>query len=138
MHRELTASPYIGGKKILGRVAGKDASKQFWKYHSEGVLKKYKPKLQVGSLDSKSKAEATPSPTPTAPEPKKASEKAVVPAAAKEEEEEREALEPFGSQIPFGDPSWYQGVSSSSLNKQGAAWGDAMLTAAFTVSFAVL
>ncbi|BDD63175.1 hypothetical protein MPDQ_007373 [Monascus purpureus] len=37
-----------GGAKILKRVAGKDASKQFWKYHNEGVLKKYGPKLQVG------------------------------------------------------------------------------------------
>lgn len=27
-------------------------------------------------------------------------------------EEEAEALEPFGAQIPFSDPSWYQGVSS--------------------------
>ncbi|PTB61897.1 cytochrome b5, partial [Trichoderma citrinoviride] len=44
-----------GGKKILQRVAGKDASKQFWKYHNEGILKKYKAKLQVGSLDTKPK-----------------------------------------------------------------------------------
>lgn len=26
-------------------------------------------------------------------------------------QEEAEALEPFGAQIPFSDPSWYQGVS---------------------------
>lgn len=26
-------------------------------------------------------------------------------------QEEAEALEPFGDQIPFSDPSWYQGVS---------------------------
>ncbi|KAF2402197.1 putative cytochrome b5 [Trichodelitschia bisporula] len=39
-----------GGPKILKRVAGKDASKQFWKYHNDGVLKKYKPKLQVGTI----------------------------------------------------------------------------------------
>merc|ERR1711977_706917 len=30
-----------GGAKILKRVGGKDASKQFWKYHNESVLKKY-------------------------------------------------------------------------------------------------
>jgi len=30
-----------GGAKILKRVGGKDASKQFWKYHNEAVLKKY-------------------------------------------------------------------------------------------------
>ncbi|KAF2213532.1 hypothetical protein CERZMDRAFT_96365 [Cercospora zeae-maydis SCOH1-5] len=39
-----------GGAKILKRVGGKDASKQFWKYHNESVLKKYGPKLQVGTL----------------------------------------------------------------------------------------
>ncbi len=32
-----------GGKKILSRAAGKDASKLFWKYHNQGVLKKYQP-----------------------------------------------------------------------------------------------
>merc|ERR1711939_136844 len=48
-----------GGKKILQRVAGKDASKQFWKYHNESILKKYSKQLQVGSLDSKLKAQAT-------------------------------------------------------------------------------
>merc|ERR1712144_135429 len=53
-----------GGKKILQRVAGKDASKQFWKYHNESILKKYSKQLQVGSLDSKPKpAQQTP-PTP--------------------------------------------------------------------------
>ncbi|KAL4869981.1 hypothetical protein BDV12DRAFT_68095 [Aspergillus spectabilis] len=39
-----------GGAKILKRVAGKDASKQFWKYHNDGVLKKYAPKLKVGDV----------------------------------------------------------------------------------------
>ncbi len=39
-----------GGAKILKRVAGKDATKQFWKYHNEGVLKKYSPKLKVGTV----------------------------------------------------------------------------------------
>lgn len=44
-----------GGAKILKRVAGKDASKQFWKYHNEGVLKKYKPKLRVGGVKEEAK-----------------------------------------------------------------------------------
>lgn len=44
-----------GGAKILKRVAGKDATKQFWKYHNEGVLKKYGPKLKVGTVKEESK-----------------------------------------------------------------------------------
>lgn len=82
----------------------------FWKYHNEGVLKKYKPKLQVGSLDSKPKA-AAPAPAPAPkpapkPEPKKAE-----PAKAAASAPAPEALDPFGALIPFADPSWYQGVS---------------------------
>ncbi|KAI1081197.1 cytochrome b5 [Whalleya microplaca] len=39
-----------GGAKILKRVAGKNATKQFWKYHSKTVLEKYGGKLKVGDL----------------------------------------------------------------------------------------
>ena len=41
-----------------------------------------------------------------APKPKAASSADAAPA------EQSEALEPFGQQIPFGDPSWYQSVSA--------------------------
>jgi len=44
-----------GGSKILKRVAGKDATKQFWKYHNESVLKKYTPKLKVGDVKETAK-----------------------------------------------------------------------------------
>lgn len=44
-----------GGSKILKRVAGKDATKQFWKYHNESVLKKYSEKLKVGTVAEKAK-----------------------------------------------------------------------------------
>jgi cytochrome b involved in lipid metabolism len=44
-----------GGAKILKRVAGKDATKQFWKYHNESVLKKYASKLQIGTVQDKAK-----------------------------------------------------------------------------------
>jgi len=112
-----------GGKKILQRVAGKDASKQFWKYHSEGVLKKYKPKLQVGSLDSKPKAAA---PAPAAkPEPAPGTVAAKPAAAAKKavssHDDDSEALEAFGAQIPFSDPSWYQNYHSPYYNESHAA-----------------
>ncbi|CAP64685.1 uncharacterized protein PODANS_5_9600 [Podospora anserina S mat+] len=107
-----------GGKKILQRVAGKDASKQFWKYHNEGILKKYQ-KLQIGSLDTKPKKEAPPAPAPKkeAPKPKPAAAAAASSAPAGE----AEALEPFGEQIPFGDPAWYQGHHSPYFNETHAA-----------------
>ncbi|KAF9886156.1 hypothetical protein FE257_011981 [Aspergillus nanangensis] len=44
-----------GGAKILKRVAGKDATKQFWKYHNESVLKKYSPKLKIGEVKDAAK-----------------------------------------------------------------------------------
>lgn len=70
-----------GGVKILKRVAGKDATKQFWyvfsdnevlekiywrfgsrrltirdrKYHNESVMKKYAPQLKVGTVKDKAK-----------------------------------------------------------------------------------
>ncbi|KAF7562525.1 hypothetical protein G7046_g1599 [Stylonectria norvegica] len=113
-----------GGKKILQRVAGKDASKQFWKYHNESILKKWKPRLQVGSLDSKPKPKEAPKPEPIPgtvaikePSPK------VLAAAEKEasSNEEAEALEAFGDQIPFADPSWYQSYHSPYFNETHAA-----------------
>ncbi|KAI1871417.1 uncharacterized protein JN550_004411 [Neoarthrinium moseri] len=108
-----------GGKKILQRVAGKDASKQFWKYHNDGILKKYKSTLQVGSLDTKAKAEevATPSPAVAAPKATEASKQVV----KNTNLDESEALEPYGSQIPFADPSWYQSYHSPYFNESHAA-----------------
>ena len=44
-----------GGSKILKRMAGKDASKQFWKYHSKNVLDKYGEKLKVGTVAESAK-----------------------------------------------------------------------------------
>lgn len=101
-----------GGKKILQRVAGKDASKQFWKYHNEGILKKYKGKLQIGSLDTK-KAAAPPPPPAPAPAP--------APAPSGPLAKPSGPLEPFGDLVPFGDPSWYQGYSSPYYNESHVA-----------------
>jgi cytochrome b involved in lipid metabolism len=39
-----------GGKKVLLKVAGKDATKEFDNFHKLDVLKKYGPKLYVGEV----------------------------------------------------------------------------------------
>ena len=115
----------------MTRVAGKDASKQFWKYHNESILKKYKKQLQVGSLDSKAKEEAPPTPPATPPAEKKAEhaalnmEKSVEPSAESgtvapmptegmEAYSNSEALDQFGDLVPGADPNWYQTVCSRS------------------------
>ena len=44
-----------GGAKILKRMAGKDASKQFWKYHNDKVLPKYGDRLKIGTVKESAK-----------------------------------------------------------------------------------
>lgn len=108
-------------------MAGKDASKQFWKYHNEGILKKYKSQLQVGSLDSK-KAKAPTAPPPAAATPAQKEKvvpvsepgQIVVPAPGPAVEEDAEALDAFGSMIPFADPNWYQSYHSPYYNQTHA------------------
>jgi len=114
-----------GGKKILQRVAGKDASKQFWKYHNESILKKYQKKLQVGSLDSKA-APPTPPATPPKQDPVKPSAEpgVVAPQPSAAAEEEAEAMDPYGDLIPYADPSWYQSYHSPYFNETHAALRD--------------
>jgi len=105
---------------VLQRVAGKDASKQFWKYHNESILKKYKPQLQVGSLESKKVEQPQAPPTPPATPPAEEKEKVVpsaepghvAPMPGPAAQQEAEALDAYGSLIPFADPNWYQSVSA--------------------------
>ncbi|KAI9793013.1 MAG: hypothetical protein M1835_007506 [Candelina submexicana] len=130
---DLTAfqEEHPGGKKILQRVGGKDASKQFWKYHNESILKKYKGQLQVGSLDSKPKEAVPPTPPATPPpQPKQEEEKEIVkpsasgPAAPEPGaavQDAAEAMDPFGDIVPYADPSWYQSYHSPYYNETHAA-----------------
>lgn len=106
---------------VLQRVAGKDASKQFWKYHNESILKKYQKDLQIGSLDSKPKAAAPPTPpkTPEAAPLKETTEKVPGPVDALQDEEV-EAMDPFGDLIPYADPSWYQSYHTPYFNQSHA------------------
>jgi hypothetical protein len=36
-------------------MAGKDATKQFWKYHSKSVMQKYGDKLKIGTVAERAK-----------------------------------------------------------------------------------
>lgn len=40
---------------MMGGAFCLDASKQFWKYHNEGVLKKYQGKLKIGEVKEEAK-----------------------------------------------------------------------------------
>lgn len=111
---------------VLQRVAGKDASKQFWKYHNEGILKKYKQQLQIGSLDSKKADAPTPPPAPALSAQSTSKPKAQ-PAATPTKDDV--ALDPYGDLIPFADPSWYQGVSALAAPAMAQFQGENQLTA---------
>ncbi|KAK9451589.1 acyl-CoA dehydrogenase/oxidase [Limtongia smithiae] len=106
-----------GGKKILKRVAGTDASKMFWKYHNAGILKKYAPKLRIGTVGSvaaAAKQEVAAAPAPTSTES---------PARPTEAEPTKEAalFEQYGDNVPFGDPSWYQSYFTPFYNESHVA-----------------
>lgn len=106
-------------------MGGKDASKQFWKYHNEGILKKYKGQLQIGSLDSKKQGDAPPTPPPSPPQKKETPPEAakpspesgtVAPVPGKKVEELKESMDPYGDMIPYADPSWYHSVCLESTS----------------------
>lgn len=85
-----------GGKKVVLKVAGKDATKEFNNFHNAAdVINKYGPKLYVGDIGSGSAA------------PQQAPKKESVPNDAGM----------FGELIPYGDPNWYQGWNSTYYNE---------------------
>ncbi len=100
-----------GGKKCPeSRRQG--CIKQFWKYHNAGILEEVSEAAADRLLDTKPKAVSAPAPAAapaTKPKPD-GPEKAVAPAKGPEgvPDDNSEPLDPFGQQIPFADPNWYQ------------------------------
>lgn len=77
-------------------------------------MKKYKGKLQVGSLDSKKQAapvktQAAKKGTPVKPKAEAGTGSAEP--AGPIEEEFNPPLDTFGDLVPYADPNWYQSVS---------------------------
>ncbi|KXS20634.1 acyl-CoA dehydrogenase NM domain-like protein [Gonapodya prolifera JEL478] len=81
-----------GGKRILLKVAGTDASKEFEKFHSAAVLPKFGPSLYVADLAS------------IFPVAKKEASNAIFTNAP--------GLGLFGDGAPFAQPAWYQDTFS--------------------------
>jgi alkylation response protein AidB-like acyl-CoA dehydrogenase/predicted heme/steroid binding protein len=89
-----------GGKKILAKMGGMDATKEFHKYHSEVVLKHNAAPFYIGDVAEPADAVAT--------KRKPKSEFA------------------FGDQIPYCDPSWYQEWHSPYYNDSHRRFREAM------------
>eukprot|EP00026_Physarum_polycephalum_P005504 Phypoly_transcript_05539.p1 GENE.Phypoly_transcript_05539~~Phypoly_transcript_05539.p1 ORF type:complete len:541 (+),score=94.44 Phypoly_transcript_05539:246-1868(+) len=99
-----------GGKKVVLRVAGKDASKEFSKFHNvSAVLQKYGPQLCIGNVGKASS------------EPAKETKK-----APKEKVGGGDLGGLFGDLVPYADPSWYQGWNSPYYTDSHRAFRAAM------------
>ncbi|TPX72235.1 hypothetical protein SpCBS45565_g00582 [Spizellomyces sp. 'palustris'] len=96
-----------GGKKILLKVAGKDASEQFAQFHNKGsVMQMWGSKLYVGDIAS---AQPTKQAFPSATsQPPARQTKSSDPTVYRGQ---------FGEQVPFGDPAWYQNWASPYYNE---------------------
>jgi hypothetical protein len=92
---------------VLQRVAGKDASTQFAKYHAPNVLVKY-ARLKVGSLNTKAGGASSASSDE-------------VPDFKVEPKDEDDPWEAFGDMVPYADPAWYQTWHSPHYNETHVA-----------------
>lgn len=83
-----------GGKKVLIKVAGTDASKQFDTFHNQAILDKWGPKLYIGDVGT-----------------------GATESSSQDDNSDFSEGALFGELIPFGDPSWYQGFHSPYYNE---------------------
>eukprot|EP01096_Ripella_sp_DP13-Kostka_P010118 TRINITY_DN393_c0_g1_i1.p1 TRINITY_DN393_c0_g1~~TRINITY_DN393_c0_g1_i1.p1 ORF type:complete len:597 (+),score=292.92 TRINITY_DN393_c0_g1_i1:148-1791(+) len=111
-----------GGKKVLVKVGGQDASKQFQNFHKPEVLQKYS-NLQIGVVAGTAAAAAASSSssssasTSTAIVPVKVSPAPVLTPSLDGGFYYKGLADKYGEQIPFGDPVWYQDWYSPYYNE---------------------
>ena len=87
-----------GGRKVVLREAGKDATKKFKALHAPSVLSMYDDDLMIGVIGSSNDAVAT---------------------AVSKRDQARKLIESagfYGDLIPYGDPNWYAGWNSPYYN----------------------
>ena len=92
------AAVHPGGKRVLEKVAGKDATQQFLNFHNPSLIDKYE-QYKIGKVIQESNALS--------------------------QEEQDDELNVFGDGIPFGDPYWYQSFNSpyyQESHKKLRAW----------------
>ncbi|KAI8345337.1 acyl-CoA dehydrogenase/oxidase [Blakeslea trispora] len=104
-----------GGKKVLLKKAGKDATKEFKTFHNDAIMQRVGLPMQIGVIGTSASTSAPAVASSSA----HASAPATVPVEKKEEKttSEEPKLEirqligqqaKFGEGIPYGDPTWYQ------------------------------
>lgn len=98
-----------GGKKVLLKKAGKDASKEFKTFHNDAIMQRVGLPMQIGVIGSVNApaAAAEDKKKPVAVEEKKA-EASPVKKSVDIHQLVSSADAKFGEGIPYGDPTWYQ------------------------------
>eukprot|EP01112_Ceratiomyxa_fruticulosa_P023165 TRINITY_DN874_c0_g2_i2.p1 TRINITY_DN874_c0_g2~~TRINITY_DN874_c0_g2_i2.p1 ORF type:complete len:320 (-),score=80.20 TRINITY_DN874_c0_g2_i2:781-1740(-) len=105
-------SEHPGGKKVVLKVAGKDATKEFEKFHNVAqIINQYGPKLIIGKLGTSNSSE------PSHNESNKTSSASTTHSSGNNSHTDLvgERSE-FGQQVPYGDPTWYQSWSTLYYN----------------------
>ncbi|RCH98036.1 hypothetical protein CU097_014367 [Rhizopus azygosporus] len=100
-----------GGKKVLLKKAGKDASKEFKTFHNEAIMQRLGLPMQIGVIGTAetAKPEAT---APAAVEPQPAPVTTNVTKTTDIRQLVSNDQARFGEGIPYGDPTWYQDWNS--------------------------
>lgn len=94
------AAEHPGGKKVLEKVAGTDATTQFDQFHSDSTLQKTGAKWKVGQIGAPQSSSSTDLEVPS----------------ALRFVHNKDGTDAFGDMIPYGDPSWYQEWHSPYFN----------------------